>query len=147
LQSDSVTGLLQSGYGTTAGLPEWKTNPTAGFLRYPMIIAERNLRTNTSSNSSETIQVRLFAPIENNQDWSCNYEILWPSGKRTQKIHGIDSMQALVLAMHMIGSDLYASKYHENGTLVFDKPGNGYGFPVANIARDALIGDDKRFFG
>ncbi len=112
-----------------------------------MIIAERTLYATTNTNPRVPITVRLFSPVQNKIDWSCSYEIDWPTGKRAQKIHGLDGMQAIILALQMIGSDLYASKYHDDGSLFLEQPGNGYGFPVAHVMRDALIGDDKRFFG
>lgn len=62
-------------------------------------------------------------------------------------IAGNDSMQALILAIHMIGAQLYASEAHEAGRL--RDPGNpkgGYGFPVPNGLRDLLVGSDKQFF-
>jgi hypothetical protein len=52
-----------------------------------------------------------------------------------------------MMALHMIGADLYTSSYHREGRLVFDKPGNGYGFPVAPTLRDLLVGDDAKYMG
>jgi hypothetical protein len=59
----------------------------------------------------------------------------------------VDAFQALHLTLQMIGFRLYVSTYHKFGALVFEKPGNGYGFPVPKIVRDLLIGDDKVFEG
>ena len=55
-------------------------------------------------------------------------------------------MQALVLALQVIGAEVYSSSYHEAGTLYLQDPGKGYGFPVAPTLRDLLIGDDAKFF-
>jgi hypothetical protein len=55
-------------------------------------------------------------------------------------------MQALVLALEAIGSDIYTSSYHKAGALFFEAPGKGYGFPVPITLRDLLVGDDARFF-
>jgi len=54
-------------------------------------------------------------------------------------------VQALEIALRLIGAQLYASTYHQEGTLVFGKPGAGYGFPVPVNMRDLLVGDDAEF--
>lgn len=59
----------------------------------------------------------------------------------------IDSAQALLLAMQMIGSEIYTSSYHRSGNLFLDAPGRGYGFPVAATLRDLLEGDDRKDAG
>ncbi len=59
---------------------------------------------------------------------------------------GIDGIQAIEIAMRLIGARLYTSAHHEAGTLIFEKPGAGYGFPVPQEMRDVLVGDDVRFF-
>ncbi len=51
-----------------------------------------------------------------------------------------------MLALQKIGATLYASEYHKAGLLMWEKPGNGYGFPLPQNARDWLEGDDARFF-
>lgn len=58
---------------------------------------------------------------------------------------GYDAMQALVVALNMIGSDIYTSNYHKAGALFFDKPGNGYGFPVPANLRKMLVGNDAEY--
>jgi hypothetical protein len=50
-----------------------------------------------------------------------------------------------MLAFQMIGADLYTSSYHKSGRLMFDEPGQGYGFPVPNSLRDLLIGHDREY--
>ncbi len=56
-----------------------------------------------------------------------------------------NSVQALFIALQMIGSEIYTSEYHKSGRLFVDKPGEGYGFPVPVTLRDLLVGDDKKF--
>jgi hypothetical protein len=51
----------------------------------------------------------------------------------------------LVMALQMIGVEIYASRHHESGRLHWLAAGGGYGFPVSNNARDLLEGDDARF--
>jgi hypothetical protein len=52
-------------------------------------------------------------------------------------------MQAVLLALQMIGTVLYTSDYHKSGKLFWEKPGDGYGFPVPSNLQDMLIGEDK----
>ena len=54
-------------------------------------------------------------------------------------------MQALLLALQMIGAELYSSKHHDAGELVWEGEGGGYGFPVPRTISDLLVGDDAVF--
>jgi hypothetical protein len=54
-------------------------------------------------------------------------------------------VQALLIAMQMIGAEIYASNYHDSGKLRWLVADRGYGFPVTNNIRDLLVGDDKAF--
>ncbi|WP_137151171.1 hypothetical protein [Devosia sp. FKR38] len=93
------------------------------------------------------VAIHVFAPEQGERGWMCRYEIGWPERQRSGAGYGIDGMQALTIALQNIGAELYASPYHTAGTLVFDKPGNGYGFPIAKDARHLLVGDDARHEG
>ena len=53
-------------------------------------------------------------------------------------------MQAVLLTMQKIGTEIYMSEYHKSGRLLWTAPGRGYGFPVPCNLRDLLIGDDAR---
>jgi hypothetical protein len=109
-----------------------------------MIFAERTLFV-ASTVSPTPIAVRLHAPVQASKDWSCTYVIDWPDGLRRFTVYGIDAVQALLLASKSVGSELYASKNHADGSLVWLQRGRGYGFPVAQSTKADLIGDDKRF--
>jgi hypothetical protein len=93
------------------------------------------------------VPIRLFPPEQNDRSWICRYEIEWPERLRSGAGYGVDGIQALTIALQNIGVELYASAYHQAGTLFFDKPGNGYGFPIAKNARHLLVGDDATFDG
>ena len=58
---------------------------------------------------------------------------------------GIDSVQAILLALQMIGADIYTSSYHKSGHLMFEEAGQGYGFPVPESLRDLLVGNDRTY--
>lgn len=46
----------------------------------------------------------------------------------------------------MIGIILYTSEYHDDGSLFWEKPGDGYGFPVMGPHRNVLVGGDAKYF-
>jgi hypothetical protein len=111
-----------------------------------MVIATRTLALRYG-NESRNVAVRIFPPEqEEPRAWSCAYEIDWPEGTQKSAAHGVDSVQAIELALKMIGADVYTSDYHKSKLLTWEKPGQGYGFPVPNSLRDLLEGDDARFF-
>ena len=112
-----------------------------------MLIATRELKYLTEGGATISVPISLFAPEKNDKDWSCRYTIGWPDDTESRAMYGVDSVQALFLALQGIGTDLYFSDYHETGRLYFERPGTGYGFPVPKNARDLLVGDDKRFEG
>ena len=109
------------------------------------MIAERLLKLNDSSGTVD-VPARIFAPERENHAWTCQYEILWPDGKRTAAAHGFDSMQAILAALQMIGTELYTSDHHKAGRLTWHEPGSGYGFPLTQNLRDLMIGDDAKYF-
>ena len=111
-----------------------------------MTIATRHLIVKTGA-SDVDVPISVFAPEPAEVDWICRFEIGWPEGAAKRYAAGIDSVQALLFAMQMIGAEIYASKYHEAGQLVWMEPGRGYGFPVPNSIRDLLIGDDAKYGG
>lgn len=80
-------------------------------------------------------------------DWGCRYDIRWPDGGESGTVYGVDAIQAVELTFRTIGALIYTSDAHRSGNLFWEKPGQGYGFPVPNTIRDLLIGDDARFFG
>jgi hypothetical protein len=109
-----------------------------------MLIATRILKLRHPDGDIE-IRVRIFAPKPETIDWSCQFEIDWPDEKLTRAATGVDAVQALELALRMIGAQVYASDHHASGKLLWQRPGEGYGFPVPNNLRDLLVGNDKRF--
>jgi len=109
-----------------------------------MIIANRSLKVRQGQNDTD-VAVRIFAPQLSQGSWSCNYEIDWPEGTRKGAAHGLDSVQALLLALKMIGAEIYTSDYHKAKNLVWEEPGQGYGFPVSQNIRDLLEGDDANY--
>lgn len=110
-----------------------------------MIVASRTLFLRHGAKDIE-VPIQVFAPeCEKPGVWNCRYDIGWPDGKRSYAGYGVDSMQALVITLGMIGAELYSSGFHKSGNLFWDKPSNGYGFPVAPTLRDLLQGDDAKY--
>ncbi|MBS0536893.1 MAG: hypothetical protein JSR72_22780 [Proteobacteria bacterium] len=109
-----------------------------------MRVASRTLKLK-SGDAIVDVPVELFVPVrEANGAWKCVYTIGWPDGVSRKSTFGVDSMQALILALQMIGVELHVSEAHDMSALFWDKPGNGYGFPVMPNMRDQLVGDDAK---
>lgn len=107
-----------------------------------MLVATRILKLRTPTGDID-IPIRIHAPERKKVDWACRFEVGWPDGQLEMAAHGIDAVQALQLALQLIGAQIYASSHHVSGKLIWLEPGKGYGFPVTNNLRDLLVGDDK----
>jgi hypothetical protein len=110
-----------------------------------MIVATRTLAI-ASGEQRKVVKIDVHEPEERSGSWYCRFDIGWPQ-PATGEMGGADSVQALFNTLQMIGLQLYTSEYHASGQLVWDTPGNGYGFPVPKASRDWLVGSDKRFYG
>jgi hypothetical protein len=109
------------------------------------MIGQRILKLQSGDRTID-VPVVVFQPQQGSDGtWFCSYEIGWPEGTQTSRAGGVDALQAVFLALQMIGADIYSSSYHKSGALFLDEPGQGYGFPVAVSLRDRLIGDDAKF--
>lgn len=107
----------------------------------------RRTLTYRSHQDSVPVEISVEEALPSDLGWRCTYSIGWPGGCHTGFGFGIDPIQAVTLALHAIGTDIYTSDYHRSGRLFWEQPGRGYGFPVPNTIRDLLVGDDARFFG
>ncbi|TVR07406.1 MAG: hypothetical protein EA385_12895 [Salinarimonadaceae bacterium] len=107
-----------------------------------MLIISHNIYLKTDVDEI-AIEIRLYQPEKHNTAWICRYEVDWPEGSRTFRSSGFDALQALVLALQMIGAEIYSSSYHRAGRLRAYDNEKGYGFPVASSLRDLLVGVDK----
>jgi uncharacterized protein DUF6968 len=108
-----------------------------------MLIATRKLDARIQGHDT-AVQIRIFQPVCENEAWTCEYEIDWPSGAKSGRAVGVDAIQAILLALQKVGVTLYTSDYHKNGQLSWPSSGSGYGFPVPSNVRDLLIGEDLR---
>jgi hypothetical protein len=113
------------------------------FEAAAMIIATRVLKLRRAAGDID-IPIRILAPEQQSNHWTCTVEVEWPDGTVTIPVGGVDAMQSLELALKTIGVQIYASDHHASGKLMWLEPGKGYGFPVTNGIEDLLIGDDKK---
>ena len=110
-----------------------------------MIIATRVLKLRRPEGYVD-LPVHIFAPKQKGEEWSGRVEVGWPGTPQPIDVNGcVDAVDVLETSMRLIGAVLYASMPHLSGNLVWQQPGNGYGFPVLEDMRDVLQGDDKRF--
>jgi len=110
------------------------------------VIAKRILTLSTNT-GDQPVPVEIAAPTGSGKAWRCAFTIGWPRGTQAGYGAGVDSMQALSIALVNIATQLYTSPEHESGKLRWDKPRNGYGFPIVKPLRNLLVGDDKVFDG
>lgn len=101
------------------------------------MIAETKLHIRMGNHITE-MSIRIYIPEKGNEDWYCKYEIDWPDQPRSVEVHGIDAVQCLVLALYMIGADLYCSSYHKNGQIERDGATGDFGFPVSASIREKI---------
>jgi hypothetical protein len=81
--------------------------------------------------------------LQKEGSFSCEFSIDWPTGVQQGKFHGLDSVQALLLSLKMVAFYLYHSDFHKEGRLVWEKLGDGYGFPLSHSFQDLAQGADK----
>ena len=110
------------------------------------MIGTRLLHASTKDGEID-VPVTLDSPTGSANSWSCGYSIGWPGKSRVFAAYGLDAVQATLVAMQMVGTELYSSDYHAKGLLRWGAPGDGYGFPVPSSIRDLLVGNDKKLFG
>ena len=80
------------------------------------VIAERRLYLD----DQESVRVRIGTPITNERDDSmsgCPYQIEGMGTGKVRFIYGVDTVQALWLALQTVGVDLYASDEYKAGRL------------------------------
>ena len=91
------------------------------------------------------VTVKLFQPepYPDGHDFRCRFLVELPS--KTVDLHagGVDAIQALILALQMMGATINTSEEAKEGRLVWHTPGGGFGLPVPDNIKDILQGDDR----
>lgn len=92
------------------------------------------------------VTVRLFRPEPDPDEstYRCRFVVEWPSETQDLYACGVDAIQALLLAVQMLGATIYTSQAVKEGKLVWLEPGCGFGLPVSRNIEDILQGDDRR---
>ncbi len=96
------------------------------------VIATRELDFVHESGVVELAVVSVGEPVQSDESgpWLCPYQVRTPSFERAFAIGGEDSMQALILSLHIISSELISLERQHGG--VFKQHGApDLGFPNA----------------
>lgn len=78
---------------------------------------------------------RFYKPEAEGGDFHCRYEIAWAEGLRSRKIHGVDEVQAFLLAMQIAHTELLSAREHE-GRQVSWLNQRSLGLPILDSIRD-----------
>ncbi len=76
------------------------------------VIAEREMKC-----GGHLALICIYEPQPDQADWRCEYEIAWPTSARRSYAMGVDSFQALQLAMFKISTDVGVSDAFKAGEL------------------------------
>ena len=102
-------------------------------MEYPMspVIAKRELIRIAEDGTNSVVEVRIGTPVLRNDkkgksDWYCTVQILGIEDDKVRPAFGVDSMQALYLAVKMVGMLLATSAAAKEITENEDN----YGFPA-----------------
>lgn len=89
------------------------------------------------------------SPLRGEGTWpvALRHLMIAPEGRVRSRAQGNDMVEAIHLALQKIGTELYMSRHHHDGTLSWKAGWTGYNFPLPKNGRDLLIGHDQRFFG
>jgi hypothetical protein len=94
------------------------------------------------TNSDHRVVVCIKAPVRNvdtTDEWACAYTIEGLGNVRVKTVIGTDGIQAILLAMTYVATDLYTSEEYKNGTLMWDGgPLEDLGLPTAPAIQDFL---------
>jgi hypothetical protein len=63
-----------------------------------MIVLNRNLKLK-SDGGDVVVPINVCLPVDEEDCWTCEYEIGWPAGVRKSHAFGIDSVQSILLTM------------------------------------------------
>ena len=74
------------------------------------VICERIYQT-LIDGEARPVRVAWMQPIPDERDWRCHYVIEWPHRPRVaRRVFGVDSTQALLLAMQTVSAELYSAE-------------------------------------
>jgi hypothetical protein len=68
---------------------------------------------------AEGVIVRFLRPVVDEEDYRCDYKIIWPDRERTFHGFGVDEVQALISAMQNAHADLLSTAESKAGLLTW----------------------------
>jgi hypothetical protein len=85
------------------------------------------------NDDSKRLEVLIFAPFEDQGDYRCRYQVI-DSGEivRNGYALGVDSLQALVLAIERAGVDVTVSDYAKNNRIFWNNQNSDLGLLLPN---------------
>ncbi|WP_154662551.1 DUF6968 family protein [Solimonas flava] len=100
------------------------------FVPLKQVVACRELEfVHSSDGSKEAVLVSIGVPFEEEKDiqWRCPYTIEAPSFKKSFGVAGADSMQALLLTVSIMSSELKALEKRHSGVFTqYGEPATGF---------------------
>jgi hypothetical protein len=82
-------------------------------------IATRELELVSADGKSTSVSVTLGKPVRASQNWTCSYRIaVFDQTSERAMVGGVDSMQALILALHTLPAELQALEFKHGGRIV-----------------------------
>lgn len=100
------------------------------------VIASRTLRLGTGVDRV-TVSIGAPKPYPDGKDFFCPFRIEGLGDDQVKYVGGVDAVQALQLAMHRIGVELYASP-HAATLRWIDPDDPDLGFPVPDNVRELI---------
>jgi hypothetical protein len=80
---------------------------------------------------ADTVTIRFNAPtLQPTGEFKCRYVIEWPDRIVRRAVYGIDGIQALMLAMSVVHSELVISEEYKSGRLTYLE-GRDFDLPAA----------------
>jgi hypothetical protein len=83
----------------------------------------------------QDVSCRFFRPEPDGFSFRCRVEIDWPEGVRSKSMGGVDEVQALLLAMQIVHTDLLAAREND-GRKVSWLNDRSLGLPIPDSIRD-----------
>jgi hypothetical protein len=105
-----------------------------------VVIAARELT--LDENQKVEVLIGKPEPCPDGVDWYCPHQTVGRGSGEVRYAIGVDTVQALILALSMVGAELYCSEEYSAGRLTWDCGAvkGDLGFPVPENIRDVLPG-------
>lgn len=83
----------------------------------------------------QEVECRFFKPEEDDGSFFCRVQIAWPEGTKIKRAGGVDEVQALLLGMMSVHTELLVAR-NMDGRSVEWLDEQSLGLPVASSVRD-----------